>query len=68
MAGAAGPAPVLRVRLVGPFGLSRDSAPVPDQRLGSRKARLLLKLLTVQRGHLVSVPRSRPVRGAAAAG
>jgi len=49
--------PLLQLRLVGTFGLTRDSVPVSDQELGSRKARLLLKLLAVQRGQLVTVDR-----------
>ena len=45
------------VRLVGPFAVLRAGVAVAGADLGSRKARLLVKLLAVERGHLVPVNR-----------
>ncbi len=49
--------PRFRFRLVGPFALERDGEALPDRAVGSRKGRTLLKLLLVERGHLVSTDR-----------
>jgi DNA-binding SARP family transcriptional activator len=46
-----------RFQLIGAFGLVRDGVAVPAQLLGSRKGRRLLKLLLVERGHLVPTDR-----------
>jgi DNA-binding SARP family transcriptional activator/class 3 adenylate cyclase len=43
----------LRLRLAGPFTVERGGEAVPDADLGSRKARLLLKVLAARRGHIV---------------
>jgi len=43
--------------LVGTFAAARDGRPVPATGLGGRKARLLLKLLAVERG--TTVPAGR---------
>ncbi len=48
---------VVRVELVGTFRVTRGDEPMTGAELGSRKARVLLKLLAVQRPHLVSVER-----------
>jgi DNA-binding SARP family transcriptional activator/tetratricopeptide (TPR) repeat protein len=45
------------LRLAGAFGVVRDGEPLPDGELGSRKARMLLKLLAVERARLVPVDR-----------
>jgi DNA-binding SARP family transcriptional activator/tetratricopeptide (TPR) repeat protein len=45
------------LRLAGAFAVLRDGDPDPGSGLGSRKARAVLKVLAVQRGRLVPVPR-----------
>jgi DNA-binding SARP family transcriptional activator len=50
--GGASPSP-WRLRLLGRFTVEAGGAPVADADLGNRKARLLLKLLAVRRGHQV---------------
>ncbi len=47
----------IEVRLLGRFVVLHDGVPVPDERIGSRKGRTLLKLLAVDRGRLVSLDR-----------
>lgn len=47
--------PIVRVRLAGPFAVSRGDVALSDGQLGSRQARTLLKLLCVERGRLVDV-------------
>jgi DNA-binding SARP family transcriptional activator len=54
---SAGPAPRVRLRLVGTFAAARDQAPLSAADLGSRKARLLLKLLVVERARTVPMER-----------
>jgi DNA-binding SARP family transcriptional activator len=44
-----------RLRLVGSFAVTRGSSPVSAAELGSRKARVLLMLLAVERARTVSV-------------
>jgi DNA-binding SARP family transcriptional activator len=44
-----------RLRLLGPFTVEADGEPVPNATLGSKKARVLLKLLVVRRGRHVSM-------------
>jgi DNA-binding SARP family transcriptional activator len=46
-----------RFRLLGSFAVDRDGDPIPDREIGSRKGRTLLKLLLLDRGHLVPVDR-----------
>jgi DNA-binding SARP family transcriptional activator len=48
-------ASVLRVRVAGPFAIERDGRMIDEGQLGSRKARVLLKLLAAHRGHLVAM-------------
>ena len=48
---------VVRVELVGTFRVTRGDGPMTGVDLGSRKARLLLKLLAVERPNLVSIER-----------
>jgi DNA-binding SARP family transcriptional activator len=48
---------LLRVRLVGAFAVVRDGTELGGAAVGSRKARALLKLLAVERTHVVSVER-----------
>jgi DNA-binding SARP family transcriptional activator len=48
-------ASVLRVRVAGRFAVERDGRTIDEGHLGSRKARLLLKLLAAHRGHLVAM-------------
>jgi DNA-binding SARP family transcriptional activator/tetratricopeptide (TPR) repeat protein len=55
--GAAPDGAEIVVRLVGPFAVLRAGVAVAGADLGSRKARLLVKLLAVERGHLVPVNR-----------
>lgn len=50
-------ATVVRLSLVGEFAITRDGARLDLAELGSRKARTLLKLLAVERGHLVPTER-----------
>ena len=50
----AGRAPRVEVRLSGAFAVIRDGAELADAQIGSRKSRLLLKLLSVSRPALVS--------------
>src|SRR5262245_32039228 len=47
----------VRFRLLGPFAVERDGVALPDRAVGSRKGRTLLKLLLIERGHVVSVDR-----------
>jgi DNA-binding SARP family transcriptional activator/tetratricopeptide (TPR) repeat protein len=47
----------LRLCLVGGFTIMRDGVPIDPTELGSRKARTLLKLLAVERRHLVPTDR-----------
>jgi len=58
---AAQPAPAqpasVQLRLVGTFAVARGSAPVSTAELGSRKARILLKLLAVERARTVPMDR-----------
>ncbi|MDX6394460.1 MAG: hypothetical protein QOJ73_5523 [Streptosporangiaceae bacterium] len=46
-----------QVRLIGTFGVARGASPVSGPDLGSRKARLLLMLLAVERAHAVPAER-----------
>jgi DNA-binding SARP family transcriptional activator/tetratricopeptide (TPR) repeat protein len=62
-----GPAPRTQLRLVGSFAVARGSSPVSAAELGSRKARVLLKLLAVERAHAVPVERITEVLWGAAA-
>ncbi|NIR61120.1 MAG: hypothetical protein GWO02_17260, partial [Gammaproteobacteria bacterium] len=41
--------------MLGPFGVLRDGVPVAQEKIGSRKARTLLKLLLVERDRVVGV-------------
>ncbi|MGQ0607420.1 MAG: ATP-binding protein [Chloroflexota bacterium] len=55
---APAPAPSdLRVRLLGQFAIEGPDGPIPHAQIGSRKARTLLKMLVLDRGHLVSIDR-----------
>src|SRR5260221_14438699 len=45
----------MRVHVVGRFSVERDGVPVDEAQFGSRKGRLLLKLLAARRGHLVAM-------------
>jgi DNA-binding SARP family transcriptional activator len=47
----------LRVRLLGPFAVTRAELPLTERELGSRKGRTLLKLLIVERPRTVSAGR-----------
>jgi len=47
----------IRLRLVGGLAVSRSGQALPAKEVGSRKARLLLALLAVDRGRLVTVDR-----------
>ncbi|MGH2774915.1 MAG: BTAD domain-containing putative transcriptional regulator, partial [Actinomycetota bacterium] len=47
----------LRVRLLGPFSVTRGERPLTGRELGSRKGRTLLKLLIVERPRTVSADR-----------
>ena len=47
----------IELRLAGTFGVTRDGTELSDGEVGSRKSRLLLKLLTVERPGLVPVDR-----------
>jgi DNA-binding SARP family transcriptional activator len=49
--------PHIELRLAGTFVVVRDGAPLADGEIGSRKARTLLKLLTVERPGLVPADR-----------
>jgi DNA-binding SARP family transcriptional activator/tetratricopeptide (TPR) repeat protein len=49
------PAAGVEIRLVGSFAVRRHGLELAASELGSRKARQLLKLVTVRRGHLVPV-------------
>ncbi len=53
----AGRAPRVEVRLSGAFAVIRDGAELADAQIGSRKSRLLLKLLSVSRPALVTTDR-----------
>src|SRR4051812_21520632 len=53
----ASPGAVIEVRLAGSFTVVRGGVPIAGVALGSLKARLLLKLLAVERERLVSVGR-----------
>jgi DNA-binding SARP family transcriptional activator/tetratricopeptide (TPR) repeat protein len=55
--GGAGVTAQLELHLAGVFGVVRDGVQLADSGLRSRKARTLLKLLTVERPRLVSVDR-----------
>ena len=46
---------VLRVRLVGRFAIERGTVAIDERQLGSRKSRLLMKVLAARRGHLVAM-------------
>jgi DNA-binding SARP family transcriptional activator len=46
-----------RFQLLGPFTVWRDGTPLPDREVGSRKGRTLLKLLVLERGHVVAPER-----------
>ena len=46
-----------RVRLIGTFAVARGASPASGPDLGSRKARLLLMLLAVERAHAVPAER-----------
>ena len=45
------------LRLAGPFAALRAGVPLPGADLGSRKARLLLKVLAAEAGHALPVAR-----------
>jgi DNA-binding SARP family transcriptional activator len=47
----------LRFRVLGPFGVVMDGVPLDDHAIGSRKGRTVLKLLVLERPHVVSVDR-----------
>jgi DNA-binding SARP family transcriptional activator len=47
----------VRIRLCGPIAVERDGRVLAGRELGSRKARTLLGLLAVERGHLVTTDR-----------
>ena len=47
----------LRVRLLGPFTITRLERPLSEREVGSRKGRTLLKLLIVERPRTVSADR-----------
>lgn len=47
----------LRVRLLGQFAIEGRDGAIPHAEIGSRKARTLLKMLVLDRGHLVSADR-----------
>lgn len=47
----------LRLRLVGEFAVYQDGSWQPPEEVGSRKSRLLLALLAVERGHLIEMDR-----------
>jgi DNA-binding SARP family transcriptional activator len=49
--------PGLWLQLVGEFQVFQAGVPIPAPKVGSRKARTLLTLLAVRRGHLVTVDR-----------
>jgi DNA-binding SARP family transcriptional activator len=51
----------LRVRLMGPFVVTRGGQPLTERELGSRKGRTLLKLLIVERPRTVSADRAAEV-------
>ena len=51
----------LRVRLLGPFVVTRRGQPLTERELGSRKGRTLLKLLIVERPRTVSADRAAEV-------
>ena len=53
---AVGPTQV-ELRLAGEFGVARDGIELPDEQVGSRKSRTLLKLLAVERPTLIPVDR-----------
>ena len=46
-----------RFRLLGRFAAWRNDVPLSDIEIGSRKGRTLLKLLLVDRGHVVGIDR-----------
>jgi DNA-binding SARP family transcriptional activator len=50
-----GSAAVLRVRLVGRFAIERGTVRIDERQLGSRKSRLLIKVLAARRGHVVAM-------------
>ena len=50
-----GSASVLRIRLVGRFAIERGTVTIDERQLGSRKSRLLIKVLAARRGHLVAM-------------
>jgi len=47
----------LQIEMLGPFRVGKGSRELVDRELGSRKGRLLLKLLVAERGHLVATDR-----------
>jgi len=47
----------IQVQLAGLFAISRGGRAIPEMELGSRKGRTLLKLLVVNRGHIVGTER-----------
>lgn len=51
------PADRFTFQLLGPFTMSRQGTRMPDREVGSRKGRTLLKLLLVNRDHVVSSDR-----------
>ena len=51
---ATGPRPRVELRLAGAFGVMRDGAELAEYQVGSRKSRLLLKLLAAARPGLLS--------------
>ena len=53
----ASPGGVIEIRLAGAFTVVRGGVPIAGVALGSLKARLLLKLLAVERGRVLSVDR-----------
>ena len=44
-----------QVKVVGPFAVERGGRRIEESQFGSRKGRLLLKLLAVRRGHIVAM-------------
>jgi DNA-binding SARP family transcriptional activator len=47
----------VRIRLCGPIAVERGGRVLAGRELGSRKARTLLGVLAVERGHLVTTDR-----------
>ena len=59
-----GVSPRVELRLAGAFGVIRDGTELSEGELGSRKSRILLKLLAVERPGLVPLDLTRFRRAA----